>query len=88
MARVQPTLRTAALAEFHMLSSHGGPAASCRLCAEQDARQRSTSAALRTHQRQTRQRVDAILDDDPDAAYELARDLRDLYGDPTEPWSS
>ncbi len=49
------------LAEFHALAGHAGPADGCQHCASQQQRQRSAAAALRTHQRQARQQVDAIL---------------------------
>jgi hypothetical protein len=48
-----------ALAEFHGLADHAGPADGCQECAAQ--RQRQTATALRTRQRQVRQRVDATL---------------------------
>jgi hypothetical protein len=50
-----------ALAEFHALAGHAGPADGCQDCADQLQRQRQTATALRTHQRQARQQVDTIL---------------------------
>jgi hypothetical protein len=52
---------TSALAEFHVLAGHVGPADGCQDCANAQRRQRSAATALRTHQRQARQQVDAIL---------------------------
>jgi hypothetical protein len=49
------------LAEFHTLAGHAGPADGCQKCASTQRRQRSAAAALRTHRRHARQRVDAIL---------------------------
>jgi len=51
-----------ALAQFHALAGHAGPTDGCRDCADQLKRQRSATTALRTHQNQARQHVDAILD--------------------------
>jgi hypothetical protein len=56
------TRSTSALAEFHTLAGHAGPADGCQKCASTQRRQRSATTALRTHQRQARQHVDAILD--------------------------
>ena len=53
---------TSALAEFHALSGHAGEVDDCKTCADQLASQRRAAAALRSHQRRTRQRVDAIID--------------------------
>jgi hypothetical protein len=50
-----------ALAEFHALAGHAGPADGCQDCAAQLQRQRQTATALRTHRHQVRQQVDAIL---------------------------
>jgi hypothetical protein len=50
-----------ALAEFHALAGHAGPADGCQDCAAKLAQQRQAAAALRAHQRQARQHVDAIL---------------------------
>jgi len=50
-----------ALAEFHALAGHAGPADGCQDCAAQGRRQRSAAAALRTRQRQACQQVDVIL---------------------------
>jgi hypothetical protein len=66
LARRESTSRstsrtTSALAEFHALAGHGGPADGCQECATQLQRQRQTATALRTHQRQARQQVDVIL---------------------------
>ncbi len=55
------TAQNPALAEFHALAGHDGPADGCQTCTAQQRRQRGSAAALRTHRRQTRQRVDAIL---------------------------
>ena len=55
------TRSTSALAEFHALAGHAGPADGCGDCAAQLERQRSAAGALRAHQRQARQQVDAIL---------------------------
>jgi hypothetical protein len=55
------TRSTSALAEFHALDGHAGPADGCQKCAGQQRRQRQTASALRTHQRQAREQVDAIL---------------------------
>jgi hypothetical protein len=52
---------SSALAEFHALAGHAGPADGCQKCAGQQRRQRQTASALRTHQRQARQQVDTIL---------------------------
>jgi hypothetical protein len=66
LARRQSTARSiprtvSALAELHVLAGHVGPVDGCQDCVGAQRRQRSTSAALRTHQRQARQQVDAIL---------------------------
>jgi hypothetical protein len=66
LARRESTSRaiarsTSALAEFHDLSGHAGPADSCMDCETVQQQQRQARAALRSHQRRTRQRVDAIL---------------------------
>jgi hypothetical protein len=50
------------LAEFHQLSGHPGPVHACQTCAGQLARQRQAATALRRHQRQTRHRIDRILE--------------------------
>jgi hypothetical protein len=55
------TRSTSALAEFHALADHAGPADGCQDCAAKLAQQRQAAAALRTHQCQARQHVDAIL---------------------------
>jgi hypothetical protein len=52
---------SSALAEFHDLAGHGGPADGCAKCAAQLRRQREAAAALRAHQRRTRQQIDQIL---------------------------
>ncbi len=52
---------TEAVAEFHALAGHAGPADGCQDCASAQQCQRSAAAALRTHQRQARHQVDAIL---------------------------
>jgi len=66
LARRESTSRstsrtTSALAEFHALAGHAGPADGCQDCAAQLQRQRSATAALRIHRRQVRQQVDTIL---------------------------
>jgi hypothetical protein len=78
---------TSALAEFHALAGHAGPAEGCQDCAAQLTRQRQAASALRTHQRQARQRVDAVIDEDPgDEQAELRRDAeRDDLGPDDEP---
>jgi hypothetical protein len=53
--------QASALAEFHGLAGHAGPGDGCQDCAAQLQRQRSATAALRTHRRQARQQVDTIL---------------------------
>jgi hypothetical protein len=86
---VAPT-SSAALAEFHGLSGHAGPVDGCPDCATQLQRQRQAASALRTHQRQARQQVDALIDDDPgDEQAQQRRDAeRDDLGpeDLSEPW--
>jgi len=89
-----PAAPTSALGEFHALAGHGGPADGCQDCQAQQQRQRHAAAALRSHQRQTRQQVDAVLDSDPG---DTATDLRleaDAFGlhtggfdDSPEGWS-
>src|SRR6266511_4134901 len=68
MLRQSPTRTvarsTSALAEFHDLAGHAGPADGCEDCQAQQQRQRGSAAALRSHQRQTRQQIDAVLDSD------------------------
>jgi hypothetical protein len=66
LARRDTTSRTltrssSALAEFHDLAGHAGPADGCQDCAAADQQRRQSTAALRAHQRQARQQVDAIL---------------------------
>jgi len=56
------TRSTSALAEFHTLAGHAGPADGRRDCAAQQRHQRQGAAALRAQQRHTRRHVDAILD--------------------------
>jgi hypothetical protein len=83
---------TSAFADFHDLAGHAGPADGCGACQAQQQRQNQGAAALRNHQRQTRQRIDAILGNvcpactyDPcvcagtDEATDLRRDA-DAYG--------
>ncbi len=89
------TAQNPALTEFHALSGHDGPAKHCPACAAQLQRQRHAAAALRSHQRQARQQVDAVLDSDPG---DTATDLRleaDAFGlhtggfdDSPEGWAS
>jgi hypothetical protein len=55
------TLSTDAIVEFHALAGHAGPTDGCQDCAARLERQRRGAAELRSHQRQTRQRIDAIL---------------------------
>lgn len=55
------TRSSSALAEFHALAGHAGSADGCQDCAASLDLQHEAAAALRTHQRQARQRVDAIL---------------------------
>jgi hypothetical protein len=55
------TTRPEAVAEFHRLAGHAGPADGCPDCADQQQRQRQAASALRAHQRQTRQQIDGIL---------------------------
>jgi hypothetical protein len=57
----RPSSTSSALAEFHALAGHAGPAGGCQKCAGQQRRQRQTASALRTHQRQAREQVDTIL---------------------------
>ena len=52
---------SSAFAEFHAAAGHAGPADGCPDCADQLARQRQAAAALRAHQRRTRQQIDSIL---------------------------
>jgi hypothetical protein len=54
-------LTSPALAEFHALTGHTGPADLCQDCATVLTRQRRDTSALRAHQRQARQYIDAIL---------------------------
>jgi hypothetical protein len=55
------TRSTSALTEFHTLSGHPGTVDACQDCVDQLKRQRAAAAALRAHQRRTRQRIDGIL---------------------------
>ncbi len=83
------TAQNPALTEFHALSGHDGPAKHCPACATQLQRQRHAAAALRSHRRQTRQRVDAVLDSDPgDEQAQQRRDeeLDDLGPDDEPLW--
>ena len=77
------TAQNPALAEFHDLIGHPGPADGCPDCTAQQQRQRSSAAALRGHQRRTRQRVDAVLDSDP--GDEQAQQRRDEEHDDLGP---
>jgi len=88
-----PTLPAAlisALVEFHTLAAHPGPADGCQDCAAQLERQRHAAAALRAHQRQTRQQVDALIDSDSgdeQAQQRRNEELDDLGPeDLSEPW--
>jgi hypothetical protein len=55
------TRSSVALADFHALAGHPGTPDDCADCAAQLERQRQAAAALRAHQRRTRQQVDWIL---------------------------
>jgi hypothetical protein len=61
-AAAPPVQADDALAEFHTLAGHAGPADGCQDCAAQQRHQRQGAAALRAHQRHARRHVDAILD--------------------------
>ena len=77
------TAQNPALDEFHALSGHAGPADGCPDCAAQLQRQRRADAALRTHQRHTRQQVDVLIDEDP--GDEQAQQRRDEEHDDLGP---
>ena len=87
MLRQSPTRTaarsTSALAEFHDLAGHGGPADGCQDCAGQLERQRQAASALRSHQRQARQQVDVLIDEDP--GDEQAQQRRDEEHDDLGP---
>ena len=105
MLRQSPTRiaarSTSALAEFHALAGHAGPADSCQDCQATQQRQRLTATALRAHQRHARQQVDAILaaicpgcaqtpcacTDEP-TDLRLEADLFDPGEDDEQPWGS
>ncbi len=79
MLRQSPTRTvarsTSALAEFHDLAGHAGAVDDCGDCAATEQQQRQAAAALRSHQRQTRQQIDAVLDSD------LGDEQADLIGE-------
>jgi hypothetical protein len=60
-ASARATTPTDRLAEFHELAGHPGDVDGCADCAAVLDAQRRAAAALRAHQRRTRQQVDAIL---------------------------
>src|SRR6266542_483774 len=70
-------------AGFCALSGHAGPTDGCPDCAAQLQRQRRAAAALRTHQRHTRQQVDVLIDEDP--GDEQAQQRRDEEHDDLGP---
>jgi aminoglycoside phosphotransferase family enzyme len=55
------TTRAEALAEFHELAGHPGEVDDCADCEQVQREQRQAAAALRAHQRRTRQRIDRII---------------------------
>jgi hypothetical protein len=82
-------------AEFHLAAGHADPADGCQACAGQLERQRHAATALRTHQRQTRQQVDAVIDSDPrDEATDLILEAETLglysggFDDSPEGWGA
>ncbi len=50
-----------AVAEFHVLAGHPGPADGCQDCHATQQRQRQAAASLRTHQLKARQQAEEIL---------------------------